>query len=92
MKITYKNVITILKFLTTASFIIALGFKLYNIYKYGGPKKPDKPIERDDDDDDDDMEVTKPRDYPSSVKETEAYDSVEYDSDEYAQDKAYTEN
>ena len=80
MKITYKNVITMLKFLTTASFIIALGFKLYNIYKYGGPKKPDKPIERDD-------EVEEAMDYPSSVEETEAYDS-----DEYAQDKAYSEN
>lgn len=81
MKLTYKNIITILKFLTTASFIIALGFKLYNIYKYGGPKKPDKPIERDDAEDEEAM------DYPTSVDETEAYDS-----DDYTQSKEYTAN
>ena len=52
MKLTYKNIITALKFVTTTSFIVALGFKLYNIYKYGGPKKPEKPVEREDDYDD----------------------------------------
>lgn len=88
MKITYKNVITVLKVLTTASFIIALGFKLYNIYKYGGPKKPDKPIEKDDDDD---MDMESP--YPdqpmgyAAVEETEAYDSDGYD-----EPKSYSKN
>ena len=62
MKITYKNIIASLKFITTTAFVVALIFKLYNIYKYGGPKKPDATIDvsgggddDDDDDDDDDM-------------------------------------
>ena len=58
MKITYKNIIASLKFITTTAFVVALIFKLYNIYKYGGPKKPDATIDvsgGDDDDDDDDM-------------------------------------
>jgi hypothetical protein len=38
MKITYSHVIKTLKFVTTTAFVVALGFKLYNIYKYGGPK------------------------------------------------------
>lgn len=83
MKITYKNIITTLKFITTASFIVALGFKLYNIYKYGGPKKPEKPVEKDDDDEYDEV---KEDGYPVNevygskdiTSETEAYDSEDY--------------
>lgn len=85
MKITYNYVIKTLKFVTTTAFLVALGFKLYNIYKYGGPKKPDKPIERDDDESP--YEGESVEDYPNAVEETEAYDS-----DDYAQDKEYTEN
>lgn len=83
MKITYNHVIKTLKFVTTTAFLVALGFKLYNIYKYGGPKKPDKPIEREDDDDESPYETEPAPDYPNSVEETE---------DDYAQDKEYTEN
>jgi hypothetical protein len=54
MKITYNHVIKTLKFVTTTAFVIALGFKLYNIYKYGGPKKPEKSVEPNFEDDVDD--------------------------------------
>ena len=79
MKLTYKNIITALKFVTTTSFIVALGFKLYNIYKYGGPKKPEKPVEREDD-------------YDDPVEREDDYDDPVEPSGNYAEPKSYKED
>lgn len=38
MKINHKIVTTVLRWTTLTIFAVALGFKLYNIYKYGGTK------------------------------------------------------
>ena len=76
MKITYKNIIASLKFITTTAFVVALIFKLYNIYKYGGPKKPDAKIDVSDDDDDDDDDMND--NYDGQYEPTE----IEVDSKE----------
>jgi hypothetical protein len=60
MKITYNHVIKSLKFVTTTAFVVALGFKLYNIYKYGGSKNPENTVEPNFDDDDDDDDTQEP--------------------------------
>jgi len=60
MKINHKIVTTVLRWTTLTIFAVALGFKLYNIYKYGGTKasSPVNPNE----------EEPTP-DYPESVRD-----------------------
>jgi hypothetical protein len=78
MKITYNHAIKTLKFVTTVAFVVALGFKLYNIYKYGGPKKPEKPVEPNFEDED--------GDYTTEEPVSESYGEAPVTSD-----KAYSE-
>jgi hypothetical protein len=76
MKITYNHLITTLKVVTTVAFVGALGFKLYNIYKYGGPKKPEKPIEPIFEDEDGDIDVDSDIDVSGEIPKPSYYKVV----------------
>jgi hypothetical protein len=66
MKINHKIVTTALRWTTLTIFAVALGFKLYNIYKYGGTKAsaPVNPNEEEPE-----------RDYPESIGKYDYTDS-----------------
>lgn len=61
MKINHKIITTTLRWVTLSIFAVALGFKLYNIYKYGGTKTPAPPNPNDEE-----PQVT---DYPDTINE-----------------------
>lgn len=73
MKIKYDHVVKTLKFVTTVAFVVALGFKMYNIYKYGGPKKPEKPIEPKFEGEDDGEYTNENEGYDEPVAEPDSY-------------------
>ena len=72
MAINHNAIRATLKWLTIGIFVVALGHKLYQLYKYGG-KVPTEPTDSDIDDLDEVEEADYDDDQPSSVYGSKSY-------------------
>lgn len=76
MKVNHKLIITVLKTVTIVGFFIALAYKLYNIYTYGGTTKPTPTNDKYENDEDGIDEYNSVEEYPEicETKASEPYD------------------